>query len=344
MTNTTTIKKLTEADYSRWNHYVDNHENATFFHKAEWQSVLQQAFKHKTYFIYAHNGEKITGILPLAQVKSWLFGHSLVSTPFCVYGGVVADNVQTETALVKKACELAKELQVDYLELRNRERKNPDWPCKNLYYNFRREITEDDESNLKAIPRKQRAMVRKSLDLGLETQMDESINRFYTAYSTSVRNLGTPVFSKRYFKTLHKVFADSSDILTISRESELVASVMSFYYKDEVFPYYGGGTDLARALKGNDHMYWQLMCHAAKKGVRLFDYGRSKEGTGSFKFKKNWGFKPEPLFYEYYLVKAREMPDLNPLNPKYQLMIKAWKRLPLFVSQWVGPLVSKYLG
>ncbi len=344
MTNTITIKKLTEADYSRWNHYVDNHENATFFHKAEWQSVLQQAFKHKTHFLYAQDGEKITGILPLAQVKSWLFGHSLVSTPFCVYGGVVADNTETETALVQKACELAKELQVDYLELRNRERKNPDWPCKNLYYNFRREIAEDDESNLKAIPRKQRAMVRKSLDLGLETQMDESINRFYTAYSTSVRNLGTPVFSKRYFKTLHRVFADSSDILTISREGELVASVMSFYYKNEVLPYYGGGTDLARTLKGNDHMYWQLMCHAAKKGARLFDYGRSKEGTGSFKFKKNWGFKPEPLFYEYYLVKASEMPDLNPLNPKYQLMIKTWKRLPLFVSQWVGPLVSKYLG
>ena len=104
-----------------------------------------------------------------------------------------------------------------------------------------------------------------------------------------------------------------------------MASVMSFYFKDEVLPYYGGGTAAARN-KGNDYMYWRLMCHATERGVRLFDYGRSKEGTGSFSFKKNWGFTPEPLYYEYYLVNATEIPELNPLNPKYQLMINCWKK------------------
>lgn len=344
MTDNPIIKNLTPSDRERWDKYVNKTEQATFFHRAGWQEVLERAFNHRTHFLFAQEGGCITGVLPLAEVKSWLFGHSLVSTPFCVYGGVVADNERAEQALVQHACQLADTLNVDYLELRNRERRQPGWPCKDLYFTFRREISADEDSNLKAIPRKQRAVVRKSMEFGLDTQFDTSVDSFFTAYSTSVRNLGTPVFSKRYFKVLAEVFSDCSDILTIRKEGALVASVMNFYHKDEVLPYYGGGTDLARTLKGNDHMYWRLMCHAASKGVRIFDYGRSKQGTGSFSFKKNWGFEPQPLFYEYYLVKATQMPDLNPLNPKYQLLIRTWKRLPLFVSQLIGPLVSKYLG
>ncbi len=344
MNQSVTIKSLTQADSKRWDQFVEESPQATFFHLSGWQEVLERAFNHTGHFLYAQQGEAIVGILPLAEVKSWLFGHALVSTPFCVYGGPIAINREITDQLVNRACELAEQLNVDYLELRNRTQLNESWPCKTLYYTFRREITSDEDENLKAIPRKQRAVVRKAIKLEMDSTFDESIDRFYEAYSTSVRNLGTPVFSKKYFRVLKEVFSKQSDILTLTKDNELVASVMSFYFKDEVLPYYGGGTAAARSLKGNDYMYWCLMCHAADKGVRVFDYGRSKEGTGSFSFKKNWGFTPEPLYYEYYLVKAQEIPDVNPLNPKYQLMIKCWKKLPLWLSQCIGPMVSKYLG
>lgn len=338
------IHSLTPADRSRWDAFVKAHEDGTFFHLSGWQRVLLQAFGHRDHYMFAEREGELVGVLPLAEMKSLLFGHSLVSTPFCVYGGVLAQDEAVSQALIQKACDLADQLQVDYLELRNRTQTHPDWPCKTLYHTFRKNISDSDEDNLKNIPRKQRAVVRKAIDLELESQIDDDLDRFFTAYSTSVRNLGTPVFSKKYFKLLRQEFTDQSDILTISKNNELVASVLSFYFKDEVLPYYGGGTDAARTLKGNDYMYWRLMCHAANKGVRLFDYGRSKEGTGAFSFKKNWGFEPQPLYYEYYLVKAQQVPELNPLNPKYQLMISVWKRLPLWLSQRLGPLVSKYLG
>jgi len=120
--------------------------------------------------------------------------------------------------------------------------------------------------------------------------------------------------------------------------------VMSFYFRDEVLPYYGGGAALARDLKGNDFMYWDLLRRACERGVRVFDYGRSKVGTGSYSFKKNWGFIPEPLHYEFQLMKATQLPDINPLNPKYRLFIDAWKRLPLPVSRWLGPFLARSLG
>jgi FemAB-related protein (PEP-CTERM system-associated) len=195
-----------------------------------------------------------------------------------------------------------------------------------------------------AIPRKQRAMVRKGIQAGLTSELDDGIDRFYRAYSESVRNLGTPVFGKRYFQILKEVFGADCEVLTITSGGGLVASVLSFYFRDEVLPYYGGGTDEARAVKGNDFMYWELMRRAAERGVKVFDYGRSKVGTGSYGFKKNWGFEPEPLHYEYHLVRADRVPDVNPLNPKYRLFIAAWKRLPLAVSRLIGPMIARSLG
>lgn len=344
MTTDIKIKLLDDSAISRWDTYVEEAEEATFFHKAGWQKVLQQAFGHRSHYIYAEQDDEIVGVLPLAEMKSWLFGHSLVSTPFCVYGGPVGESKAVIDLLIDYACQLADQLKVDHLELRNQKRVREDWPCKELYFTFRRAITDNEEENLKAVPRKQRAVVRKAIKLELDANFDEHIEPFFDAYSTSVRNLGTPVFSKNYFKILKQVFPGQCDVLSIRKDGQMVSSVMSFYFRDQVLPYYGGGSVLARHLKGNDYMYWQLMCRASGRGCRVFDFGRSKAGTGPFSFKKNWGFEPLPLYYEYYLVKAKEMPELNPTNPKYAMMIKCWKKLPLKLSQLIGPLVSKYLG
>ena len=338
------IKTLDTTNYSRWDDFVGASSDATFFHQAGWKDVIATAFGHKTYFLYVEKEGKITGILPLVHIDSLFFGNSLVSIAPCVYGGIVANDEQSYSELDKEACRLAEELGVDCLEMRNRVQKHPERPHKELYVSFRKNLDADVEKNFLAIPRKQRAMVRKGIEAGLTSVIDTHIDRIYRAYSESVRNLGTPVFSKKYFQTLKDVFADQCEVLTVEHNGLLVASVMSFYFKDEILPYYGGGTDLARELKGNDFMYWEVMRRAVEKGIKVFDYGRSKIGTGSYSFKKNWGFTPEPIYYEFYLVKSAAMPDINPLNPKYRFFIAAWKRLPLAVSQWVGPWLSKDLS
>jgi FemAB-related protein (PEP-CTERM system-associated) len=163
-------------------------------------------------------------------------------------------------------------------------------------------------------------------------------------YSESVRNLGTPVLAKRFFAALLDEFRDATDILTVTLAGKPVSSVMSFYFRDEVLPYYGGGTADARDVKANDFMYWELMRHAVPRGVTMFDFGRSKVGTGSYSFKKNWGFEPQTLPYQYHLVRAPKVPDLSPLNPKYRAMIATWKRLPVPLSRVLGPMVARYLG
>lgn len=340
------VRELDGRDTRRWDDFVYALPEATFFHLSGWKRVIEKAFGHRTYFFYAQRGKDVVGVLPLAHVRSLLFGNSLVSLPFCVYGGVAAADEEAATLLEKRAAALARELKVDCLELRHRAPRHADWPRKEgLYVTFRKAIDPDPERNMLAIPRKQRAMVRKGIDAGLQAQWDEGVDRLHDAYSQSVRNLGTPVFSKRYFAILREVFGDACDVLTVTApEGQLVASVMSFYFRDEVLPYYGGGTDLARTLKGNDFMYWELMRRACERGCRVFDYGRSKVGTGSYSFKKNWGFEPEPLTYEYMLERATSVPEINPLNPKYRYFIAAWQRLPLGVTRWLGPHLVRNLG
>jgi len=339
------IKTLDTSSIQQWDEFVENSSSATFFHKAGWKEVIEKAFGHKTYFLYTENQGKITGILPLVHIKSLFFGNSLSSCAFCVYGGIVAEDKATYDKLDKKACALAEELGVDHLEMRNQIQLSPNRPYKELYVTFKKELEDDEEKNMLAIPRKQRAVIRKGIKAGLSSEIDSEIDRFYQAYSESVRNLGTPVFAKKYFSILKQVFKDQCEILTVvDKEGQLIASVMSFFFKNEVLPYYGGGTEYARAVQGNDFMYWEVMRRAVEKGIKVFDYGRSKEGTGSYRFKKHWGFEPKPLFYEFHLVKSDSIPDINPLNPKYQLFIAAWKRLPLAVSQMVGPWLAKDLG
>jgi FemAB-related protein (PEP-CTERM system-associated) len=342
--NAVHVRQLEPADFYRWDKFVSDCRDATFFHRAGWKTVIERAFAHRTHFFYAEAGGRIEGILPLAEIRSLLFGHTLVSLPFCVYGGIAAQSERARQALDETARALAEKLRVDHLEYRCLTPQHPDWVHKDLYVTFRKEIDSNVEHNLLAIPRKQRAMVRKGIKAGLKGEIDEGVERFFAAYAASVHRLGTPVFSKRYFQILREVFGSDCEVLTVTQDGQLVASVLSFYFRDEVLPYYGGGTASARDVAGNDFMYWDLMRRACERGIRVFDYGRSKRGTGSFDFKKNWGFEPQPLHYEYLLVKGKRVPEHNPLNPKYSLFIKLWQRLPLSVANLIGPHIVKSLG
>jgi FemAB-related protein (PEP-CTERM system-associated) len=339
-----TIQLMRPEDAPRWDAFVASCPEATFFHRAGWQSVIERAFGHKTWFMYAESNGEINGILALAEIKSRLFGHSLSSLPFCVYGGIAATSEAARQALDKAAQELAAKLNVGHLEYRNLERQHTDWITKDLYVTFRKEMSSDPEQNMLAIPKKQRAMVRKGIKAGLQGTIDTNVDRFFDAYAASVHRLGTPVFPKKYFRLLKEVFANDCEVLTITLNDRTISSVLSFYFRDEVLPYYGGGTSEARDVAGNDFMYWELMRRSCERGYRIFDFGRSKVGTGAFDFKKNWGFTPQPLHYEYQLHRAKELPDNNPLNPKYQMFIKVWQRMPLSVANMVGPYIVKDLG
>lgn len=343
--NSIVVRQGRDSDRTAWDAFVNQCTDATFFHLFGWREIMEGVFRHRTHYLLAEQAGGIVGILPLAEVRTRLFGHSLVSLPFCVYGGCAALNDEAAAALHARAAELGRSLGVTHLELRNTRMREADWPRQDLYVTFRKEILPEVEANMLAIPRKQRAMVRKGIKAGLKSETDSGVDRFFELYADNVHRHGTPALSRGYFAALRKVFGDRCEVLIVTdQEGRDVSGVMSFYFRDEVLPYYAGDFTTARDLAANDFKYWELMRRACEKGCRVFDYGRSKRGTGSFDFKKNWGFEPTPLHYEYQLFGIDRVPENNPLNPKYQLMIRTWRRLPRPLVNALGPHLVRGLG
>lgn len=343
-----TIHRLDASDRAtaaRWDAFVLACPSATFFHRAGWQSLMTSVFRHRAYFLYAERAGEIVGVLPLAEVKSRLFGHALTSLPFAVYGGVASSDTEAADALEAEAQQLAKTLGVAHLELRNVEARHADWPTQELYVTFRKEILPDEDANMQAIPRKQRAMVRKGIKNGLTSEIDSTVDRFFAVYADNVRRHGTPALAKRYFQALQQTFGDDVEIMTVlGPDGAVLSSVLSFYFRDEILPYYAGDYTAARDLAANDFKYWELMRRACARGMKVFDYGRSKVGTGPYAFKKNWGFEPQPLHYQYCLYQRDSIPQNNPANAKFKVFIALWRRLPLAVANTLGPHIVRNLG
>lgn len=339
------VRPFESRDAEAWDAYVHAHPQGTFFHLSGWRRIFESVFRLRTRFLLAEAYGRITGVLPLVNQRSVLFGNALISSPFCVEGGPLASDAETLRALDDAATKLVEETGASYLEFRSHKASRPGWESrKGLYATFKRTISADDQENLLAIPRKQRAVVRKTLQGPLTSEVDDDPARLFRVYSESVRNLGTPVFSKRYFSALKREFGPDCDVVVILDAGIPVSAVMSFYFKDTVLPYYGGGTVAARKSGANDFLYWEVIRRAAARGYRQFDFGRSKADTGPFAFKKNWGFEPDWLEYEFYLRPGMPLPEKNPTNPKFSLAIEAWKRLPLPVANFIGPFLVRNLG
>ena len=300
------VQRLNPSDAAaaaRWDAFVIGCPQATFFHRAGWQTVLRQVFRHDTHYLFAHTDGRIRGLLPLAHVNSLLFGRSLLSLPFAVYGGVAADDEQAAEALEHEAQQLAQRLGVAHLELRNVLPRHTDWPRQDLYATFRKPILADEQANLLAIPRKQRAMVRKGIANGLRSDVDGNVDRFFPLYADNVHRHGTPALPKRWFQALCREFGRDCEVLTVSAaDGRPLSSVLSFYFRDEVMPYYAGDDTAARELAANDFKYWELMRRAGARGIGVFDYGRSKRGTGLC-LQEELGLEPTPLHYEFKLYK-----------------------------------------
>jgi FemAB-related protein (PEP-CTERM system-associated) len=346
---------LLQNDCASWDEFVLAHPAGTFFHLSLWRDVLERSFGYEPLYLCARETNRIHGVLPLFLVKSLLFGRSLVAMPIGVYGGPVASDENAEHVLLQTATALAKQHGVRYLEIRgnphsgsplgpNLDGDASRWSRKDLYCTFLSEIDSTDEANLARIPRKQRRMIRQGEKHGLKAIFDNGrLREFYDVYAESVRNLGTPVYGFGFFKNLIAVLGERCKILLIEYAGKIIAAVLSFFYKDQVLPYYGGALKDYVHLAPNDFMYWELMRHAANGGYKIFDFGRSKEGTGPYHFKRHWGFEPRALPYWYYAPNCNGIPDTSPLNPKLQWAIRIWRGLPLGVTKALGPHIVRHI-
>ena len=339
------IVKYSNEMRPQWDAYVMQHEQATLFHLIVWQRIIARSFGYKPMYLAAVEDGQIRGVLPLFMVSNPLTGRTLISTPFAVYGGVCSSDQAAHDALIDAATRLAHEQKVEYLELRLREADpSTDFQVKELYVSFDTAIDPDPERLVKALPRDTRYMIRKGQKAGLRaTRGNDQVDLFYEIYAQSVRNLGTPVFAKKFFRIVLEELGESAEISVIWKDHAAVASVLSFRFRDWILPYYGGSTLEGRQCAANNFMYWELMKYAIGCGCKQFDFGRSKKGTGAYAFKTQWNMNVETLNYEIFLVRRKTVPNFSPVNPKFERATRIWRRLPLWMANAIGPHVVRWL-
>lgn len=335
---------MSALDPKAWDAFVRAHPEGAFFHLAAWRDVVRDAFGHRTHYLSLKENGELIAVLPLVEINSRLFGHTLISNGFCVGGGPLARDEAARLTILQQAEALGRKLKVDYIELRDAKDATGWVRSDGLYANFDRPLLNDEEATLRQMPKRQRAVLRKSLQRGLTATFESKADSFYPLYALSMRNHGTPALPRRYFERLLTAFGPDCQVLTVRHEGQPVGSTLIYYYGDRVMPYYMGSGPKARDLGSNDFMYWTLMRDASERGYRIFDFGRSKVGTGPYSFKRNWGFEPRPVAHQYRLLNRDTTPNLNPTNPRYRLLIAAWRRLPLPVANTISPLLSRSLG
>ncbi len=317
------------------------------FHLPQWLAAVEAGTGQRAGGFVVEQLGAITGWLPLTEVRSPLFGKALVSSGFGVGGGICAADPDSAAVLADAATRYATAQGFAGIELRGGPIPAQWDAWDDKHCGFVRPLAATDEAELNAIPRKARAEVRKGLGMGLTVTVGRSaadLTAHYAAYGASVRNLGTPVFPRRLFAAMLDAFPDASDILTVSKDGQPLASVLSFYHDGAVMPFWGGGVFAARAARANEVMYYELMLHARRSGAARFDFGRSKTGSGPHHFKKNWGFAPEPLTYGAWTAPGAKPRNIDPTDASYSRKIDLWKKLPLPLANFMGPWIARGLA
>ncbi|MEZ5659049.1 MAG: FemAB family PEP-CTERM system-associated protein [Burkholderiaceae bacterium] len=339
-----TVRRRIADDFAAWQALCLERADSHFFHRAEWPDLLSRTLGYHDESLVALAQGRLVGVLPLMSVRGLLGARHLCSLPFCAYGGPLAQTEAIAQALIEAACERARELGAGHLELRGERRHCPQAPVQSLYSTFRAPIP-DELDSMMGIPQKRRNVVRKAVSLGLHADVNRDADRFFEQYAENAHAHGTPALGRRFFHELLAAFPDSADVLTVrDAQGQDLSAILNFYHRGEVLAYFAGEVLAARQTNANDFKYWSLMRHARDRGCTRFDFGRSKAGTGSFKFKKLWGFEPSPLAYEFPWLPGGEVPQTNPLNPKYRLAIQVWQRLPRPIVDRIGPWVVAGLG
>ena len=327
-----------------WDRFVRSSPDGTPFHLTAWKRVVEEVFGHRPHYLVARSAGEIRALLPLFEVHGLRSGRCLSSVPYAVYGGICGSDTRSWAALLEAAGRLGTELRVRHVELRQLHHPLPDLPTRQPFATFTRELDPEPEVNLRAIPRKQRRMIRKGERGGFEARRGwESLREFHDVYAIDRRRLGAPPFPRRLFEAIRDRFGPAAELLSVWREGRLVAGVVSLFHEDRVLPYYGASLPEVRRLAANDYMYWELMRASCRAGYRVFDFGQSHSGTGTHAFKRHWGFEPEPISHQYVLVRSAAAPSRSPSDSSSRLAMEAWKRIPLPLTKWLGPAVIRWL-
>lgn len=331
----------------RLDQWVRSRPEAEPFHRPQWSRAAEAGCGQKSHFLVAESGGRIAGCLPLTHIRSFLFGHALVSAGFATGGGILADDAAAAAALADAAWALSRSLGCNSVELRGGRLPHGWRRREGVYAAFATPAQADGEALLQAIPRRQRAEIRKALAQGLEISAGNDrafVEAFRRVYSESVRNLGTPVFPAALFRAMAEEFGPDCDILLVSKDGRPLSAFLNFYLAGTAYSYWGGGTAEARRLRANDLIYYAFIRHAAGRGCARVDFGRSKIGTGAYDRKRIWGFEERPLAYGVRTAEGIEPREINPLNPKYQRRVALWRKLPLPLAERLGPLIARGLG
>jgi len=338
------IRQAGAGDREAWQAYVGAHRAATGYHDWAWLEVIARSFGHEPVALVAERAgagtTRLAGVLPLIHIRSRLFGRSMTSLPFLNYGGVLADASGVERALVDAAHAAAAERGCRHVELRHIERRFADLPCRQHKVAMHLELV---EGLWDRFDRKVRNQVRKARKSGLEAERGGAglLDEFYRVFARNMRDLGTPVYARRFFDEVLGAFPDRTQVIVVRREGEPVAAGISYRSRDMVEVPWASSVREYNALCPNHLLYWTIIEAAAADGCRVLDFGRSTPGEGTFKFKEQWGAIPVPLTWEYVLLQGERVPDQSPKNPKFRLAIATWQRLPLWVANMAGPRIVR---
>ena len=324
-----------------WDEFVLGHPLGSPFHLIAWKKSIEEAFRYRSHYLIAIDGQRVRGVLPLFLIENILVRRALLSVPFAVYGGVLADSPEVRDAMRDEVRSLAQSLRVEYVEFRNAHPEQVlGFDRLSRYVTFTQEVGPDEERILELIPRKTRYMVRKALKQEFATRVCRNRSKaFEELYSQSLRRLGTPSFPSKFFEALFRNFGPGVDIREVTSGNQVVSAVLSFYFRDQVLPYYGASDPEFNAVAPNNFMYFDLMRWAGRNNYRAFDFGRSKKRIGgSYDFKSHWGMVERELPYEMLLIRRKALPNYTPTNPIFGMPRKIWQHLPLALTRKLGPM------
>lgn len=336
------ICQLKKEDEKAWDEYVLNHPESTFYHQIGWKQVVEKSYGHRPYYLLAKEDGNIKGLLPLFLMKNLLFGRKIVSVPFAPYGGVIGENKAIEDLLIKHAVNITNESNADYLELRFNTPKDTDLILNNKYMTLLLKLDKEPEIVWNKFNNKVRNAVRKSIKTKLEIS-DGQVKDFYNIYSKNLRDLGTPPHDRKFFEIVKSEFGTEMEIIMVRHISKPIASAILLKFKNTVISGWAASDRNYSELNPNNFLYWNAIKDSCEKGYDFFDFGRSLNDSGTYKFKKAWGAEEKQLHYEYYLNKMKKLPDTSQTNSKRQSFAKFWKIMPLSVTNlFCGKLRGRF--
>jgi FemAB-related protein (PEP-CTERM system-associated) len=347
MTNqTVSIASNESLDLKSWESFAETAPNASLYHLYGWKDVIERTFGHPTFYLAAvGTGRRVAGVLPLVQLKSRLFGNLLVSLPYFNYGGICADSDEVRDTLFQEAIGLARQEGASSIELRHEDAWRRELPTKTHKVSMRLELPASTEDLWKALGAKLRNQVQKPRREGAKTAFgrEEELDSFYEVFAANMRDLGTPVYPKEFFRNILRQFPERTWIGTVYLGDTPVASGFLAGFRDRLEIPWASSLRAFNSLSPNMLLYWSCLEFAIEHSYTSFDFGRSTPGESTYRFKEQWGARPHPLFWHYWIPNGAQIPEVNPKNPKYRAAIAAWQRMPLPLTRWLGPHIVKYI-